>query len=247
MKRHLASAGLVLLLAAFAAGAARGQAARKLVINHFVSDPKQNTIVYVTDFDGTSPAVTVNFYDMDGNIMGQRKLTIPENATVPVYPHDVVKRRAVGSARVESSGGNILAEYWQIIEDREKNFNYSVGLPSHPADGWEKLIVQHYVSDPEVTSVIYLTNPQESAADVTLEFHDNGGNIVRSVTQSIPSNGSINLKPYDVVKRKVYGNVHISSPGVPVTGEYWQLVDTKVDGKEVRYVVAVPLQSIRSY
>jgi hypothetical protein len=247
MRQKMISAGFLLLLLAVAVRPIHGQSARKLVINHFVSDPKQNTIVYVTDFDGRSPSVAVNFYDLGGNIIGQKKMTLPENATIPVYPHEVIKRKDVGSVQIESSGGNILAEYWQIIKDEDENFSYSVGVPSHPATGWEKLIVQHFVSDPEVTSVIYVTNPQNSAADVSFAFHDNDGNIVRSVTKTIPSNGSINLKPFDEVKRKMYGNVHISSPGVPVVGEYWQLVDTEVDDKEVKYVVAVPLQSLRSF
>ncbi len=222
-----------------------GQAAPRVVINHFVSDPAQNTALYVTDTDGKAPDVTVNFYDEEGNIVGQKKMTLPQNGTAVLKPIDVVKRKTVGNVRIESTGGNIVAEYWQVI--KSEDISYSVAVPSHPAYGWHELIVQHYVSDPDVNSVIFLTNPQDSPADVTLKFHDESGSLVREYTQRIASNANATIKAFDVVKRKVYGNVHISSPAIAIVGEYWQKVDTKVEGKEVEYVVAVPLQSVIGY
>ena len=245
MRKQIILVGLLFIYPFLLVQQLHGQSARKVVINHFVSDPKQNTVLYVTDYDGKAPNVTVTFYDVGGNIVGQSKMVLPENGIVPLRPIDVVKRQTVGNIRIESAESNVVAEYWQVI--KTEDFSYSVVVPSHPAFGWEELIVQHFVSDPEVTSVIYLTNPQDRSTDVTLKFHDNNGNLVSNITRRIEANGTATVKPFEVIKRKVYGNVHISSPAVPIVGEYWQKVDTKVDGKEVKYVVTAPLQSVKSF
>ena len=83
---------LTAALVCFTGGALRAQASQTAVVNHFVSDPKQNTVLYITDFDGTAPDVTVYFYSNLGDIIGSKKLSIPRNSTIPLRPHDVVKR-----------------------------------------------------------------------------------------------------------------------------------------------------------
>ncbi len=223
----------------------------KLVLNHIVSDPNQVTRIYVTDFEGVAPEVTVTFYSEAGDIIGQRTMSIPRNGTVPVKPHDILQRAVVGNVRVDGHGAHIACEYWQIIEDKKNDFSYSIGVPGQAAGGHHNLIVQHFVADPDLNTIIFLTNPDDgSSAGVSLEFHDESGGVLAKVERTIDANATLVLKPYDVLKKKAYGNVHIKSSGAAVTGEYWQLVDVKRKDEKTgkkkveKYGVAIPLQSL---
>ncbi|MFQ6103730.1 MAG: hypothetical protein ACE5OP_05505 [Candidatus Glassbacteria bacterium] len=234
-----------------ASGWLRSQPSDTAVVNHFVSDPKQNTVLFITDFDGSAPDVTVYFYSNEGNIVGSKNLKIPRNSTVPVRPHDVVKRKENGNIRIMSKGGGIVAEYWQLVKTDEAE--YSVAVPAQPAGGHSSLILQHYVSDPDLNSVIFLTNPNESQASVTLEFNDKDGNLLGNATRTIAPNATLRVRPHDVLSKKAYGNVHIKATGAKIVGEYWQQEDQKVKDpktgktKEARYTVAIPIQSISSF
>ena len=229
--------------------AAQGLSQRpgQLVINHFVSDPDQITRLYVTDFEGVGPDVVATFYSEAGEIIGQKKVKLPANGTVPIKPFDVIQRRAVGNVRVDGRGAQIACEYWQIIE--HKDYSYSVATPGQPAEGYRHLVVQHFVSDPDLNTIIFLTNPsEESTASVSLEFHTEGGEVLSKVDRTIGPNATLVLKPFDVIQRRAYGNVYITASGANVTGEYWQLVDHKTkDGKKEQYAVAVPLQTLHLF
>jgi hypothetical protein len=230
------------VLVSFSLG--NSQEGGKLVINHFISDPDFVSRVYVTDFDGVGPEVVVTFYSEQGEIIGQKSVRLPQNGTVPLKPFDIIQRRAVGNVRIDGKGVHVAGEYWQIIEDED--FSYSVATPGQPATGNNDLIVQHFVSDPDLNTIIFLTNPNDGpSADVSLEFHSEGGEVLSRVERSIGPNATLVLKPFDVIQRRAYGNVHIKATGATVTGEYWQLVDVKKDGKEEKYGVAVPLQTLR--
>jgi hypothetical protein len=221
-----------------------------LVLNHFVSDPNQTTRIYVTDFEGVGPEVTVTFYSEAGDIIGQKRVQIPRNATVPIKPFEIVQRKAVGNVRIDGRGAHVSCEYWQIIETDD--FSYSVAVPGQWAEGHHDLVVQHFVSDPDLNTIIFLTNPNEGASsNVTLEFHAESGEVLGKTDRTIAANATLVLKPYDVLQKKAYGNVHIKASGAAVTGEYWQLVDVKRKDektgkkKEEKYAVAVPLQTFK--
>ena len=224
----------------------------QLVLNHFVSDPDFVTRIYVTDFEGVGPEVTLTFYSEAGDIIGQRTVRVPRNGTVPIKPHDIVQRKAVGNVRVDGKGAHVACEYWQIIETDD--FSYSIAVPGQWAPGHNDLIVQHFVSDPDLNTIIFLTNPSGgNSSSVTLEFRDEAGGLVGSTSRTVGPNATLVLKPYDVLKKKAYGNVHIKASGAPVTGEYWQLVDVKRKDektgkkKEEKYGVAIPLQALKPF
>jgi hypothetical protein len=114
-------------------------------------------------------------------------------------------------------------------------------------------VLQHFVSDPDLVSVIYLTNPQDRSASVTLEFNDANGNLLGNTTRNISPNATMKVLPHDILKKKAYGNVHVKATGAKIVGEYWQQEDQKVKdpktgkSKEMRYTVAVPIQSIAKF
>jgi outer membrane protein OmpA-like peptidoglycan-associated protein len=250
MKKRLP--GIFLLLIAIAALGAQNLLAmgsKRIVVNHFIADPKQTSVVYVTDASGNGADITANFYSMEGEIIGQKKTSVPANGTVSLLPMDIVKRKAFGRVVVESSTGRIIGEYWQVVETDDAK--YSVAVPAQPALGRDRLVVQHFVSDPEVTSAIYISESQgKGSVPVTLEFFDTSSSLLSKISQTIPANGTIAVKPHDVLKRKVVGSVLITTGGGPIVGEYWQVVNGKfpdpITGKEKKtnYGVGVSLQGM---
>jgi hypothetical protein len=241
---------LAVILSLAAGGQLTAQPTKVAVVNHYVSDPETNTVLFITDFEGTAPDVNVVFYDNDGNIVGTKRVSLPRNATVPVRPYDVVKRKETGNIRIESEGGGIVAEYWQVISTDEAN--YSVAVPAQPADGYENLVLQHFVSDPALTCRIFLTNPSDAQTSVRLEFNDAGGNLLGDSSGTLGPNATMRVDPHQVLGKKTYGNVHITVSGPGIVGEYWQQEDQKVKDpktgktKDMRYTVAVPIQSVAS-
>ena len=134
---------LAAVLSLAVGGRLSSQPSDTTVVNHFVSDPKQNTVLFITDFEGSAPDVTVFFYSNDGNIVGSKSLSIPRNSTVPIRPNDVVKRKENGNIRITSKGGGIVAEYWQLV--KTDDYEYSVAVPAQPIGGHSNLILQHFV------------------------------------------------------------------------------------------------------
>ncbi len=249
-RQAITTAALAALLSLAAGGLLTAQPTKVAVVNHYVSDPETNTVLFITDFEGTAPSVNVTFYDNDGNIVGTTRINVPRNGTVPVRPHDVVKRKETGNIRIDSDGGGIVAEYWQVISTDEAN--YSVAVPAQPADGYTNLVLQHFVSDPDLNCRIFLTNPHDAQTSVRLEFNDSGGNLLGDSSGTLGPNATMRVDPHEVLGKKTYGNVHITVSGPGITGEYWQQEDQEVKDpktgkkKDMRYTVAVPIQSVAS-
>ena len=222
------------------------QGSKRIVVNHFIADPKQTSRLYITDASGTGADVVVNFYSVDGDIIGQKKTEVPANGTVTLDPMDIVKRKTYGRVVVESKRGRILGEYWQIVDADEAK--YSVAVPAQPALGRDRLLVQHFVSDPEVNSLIYVSESKGgTSVPVSIEFYDESSFLLSRISRTIPPNGTITLKPHDILRRKVVGSVYIITEGGPIVGEYWQLVRGKFPDprtgktRKMNYGVAVPL------
>jgi len=225
-----------------------GQGSKRIVLNHFIADPDQRTRVYITDADGVGQDVTLTFYGETGDIIGQKRMSLPSNGTVVVNPFDVIKRRAYGKAVAEASS-RIIGEYWQIVETEKAG--YSVAVPLQPALGHDRLLVQHFVSDPDLTSNIYISDTRgKGDIPVEIAFFDESSNLLSKINRTIPSNGSLTIKPWSVLQKKVVGSAHITTKGGPIVGEYWQIVSGKFEdpkkGKKrfMNYAVAVSLDGI---
>jgi outer membrane protein OmpA-like peptidoglycan-associated protein len=221
------------------------QGSRRIVLNHFIADPDQRSIVYITDAEGVSQDVKVNFLDERGDIIGQKKISLPPNGTVPIKPFDVIQRRAYGKVVAEASS-RVLGEYWQIIETEDSG--YSVAVPFQAAIGHDRLLVQHFVSDKGLTANIYISDTR-GRGDIPVEiaFYDERSALLSTINRTVPSNGSITIKPWDVLKKKAVGSAYIISKGGPIVGEYWQIVSGKFKdpktGKDffTNYAVGLPL------
>lgn len=236
---------LTLLPLVFSGSVLLAQGSERIVLNHFIADPDQRSRVYITDAQGTSQEVTLTFYSEAGDIIGQRRFSLAANGTVTINPFDVIQRRAYGKAVAEASA-RILGEYWQIVETEDAG--YSVAVPLQAALGHDRLLVQHFVSDPNVTSNIYISDTRGKAdIPIEIEFYDESSNLLSKISRTVPSNGSVTVKPWDVLQKKVVGSAHIRTLGGPIVGEYWQIVSGKFEDPKTRkrrfvnYAVGVPL------
>lgn len=221
------------------------QGSKRIVFNHFISDPKQTSVLYITDAQGMDSNVEVNFYSNSGEIIGQKKTRVPADGTISIKPIDVVKRVANGKAVVVSRGGRVIGEYWQLVETKE--FKYSVAVPGQPALGRDVLFIQHLVSDPNVTSVIFVSDTRnEGSVPIDIELFDESGGMMAKTDEVIPSGGTVAIRPHDILRKKTVGSARITTRGGPIVGEYWQFVSGKFKdpetGKEekINYCVAVP-------
>ncbi len=221
------------------------QGSRRIVLNHFIADPDQRSIVYITDAEGVSQDVKVNFLDESGDIIGQKRISLPPNGTVHIKPFDVIQRRAYGKVVAEASA-RVLGEYWQIIETKDSG--YSVAVPFQAALGHDRLAVQHFVSDKDLTANIYISDTR-GRGDIPVEiaFYDERSALLSTINRTVPSNGSITIKPWDVLQKRTVGSAYIVSKGGPIVGEYWQIVSGKFEdpktGKDfyTNYAVGLPL------
>jgi outer membrane protein OmpA-like peptidoglycan-associated protein len=240
--RKICLAFLALLLSSSLLNA---QGSRRIVLNHFIADPDQRSIIYITDADGINQSATVTFYTEQGEIIGQKKVNLSPNGTAWIKPFDVIQRRAYGKVVAEASA-RVLGEYWQIVETDDSG--YSVAVPFQPALGHDRLLVQHFVSDKDLTSNIYVSDTRgKGDIPVEISFYDEGSNLLAKVDRTVPSNGSVTVKPWTVLGKKAVGSAYVVSKGGPIVGEYWQIVSGKFQdpktGKSrfTNYAVGLPL------
>jgi outer membrane protein OmpA-like peptidoglycan-associated protein len=97
--------------------AAVGPGATKLVCQHFVADPAIESYIVVADAEGTGPTVYVEFYNDAGELAGQTKIAIPKFGKFSIQPYDLVgSKKMTGVAYIQTEGGKITGEYWQVSE-----------------------------------------------------------------------------------------------------------------------------------
>jgi outer membrane protein OmpA-like peptidoglycan-associated protein len=100
--------------------AAVAPGATMLVCQHFVADPNIESYLVVADAEGTGPTVYVEFYSDQGDLAGQTKVSIPKNGKFSIQPYALVgNKKMTGVAYIQTEGGKITGEYWQVSE-REK-------------------------------------------------------------------------------------------------------------------------------
>lgn len=92
------------------------------------------------------------------------------------------------------------------------------------AQGSDKFIINHFVSDPKVINTyLVITDVEGRGPKVTLSFYDNNGTLVGTGRELIQPFGKLNLDCGKYVNNKtVNGTVHIQADGGNVVAEYWQ-------------------------
>ncbi len=92
------------------------------------------------------------------------------------------------------------------------------------AQGSERYIINHFVSDPKVIeSHLVITDVEGKGPIVTMKFYDNAGKLLGEGKELIQPFGKLNLNPGKYVNNSVVnGTIHIESAGGNIVAEYWQ-------------------------
>jgi len=226
--RHVPSVisrmALVVLTLAALLVSAHGQSGKSLIVNHFVSDPAvvEGHLV-IADVEGSGASVNLSFYDESGHLEGKGSETIPANGKINVSPEKYVKgAKMIGTVHISASKP-VAGQYWQFYKDKNLGWK-DIAVPAAVAPGSTKLICQHFVSDPGIESYIVIADANGSEASVYIEFYSDNGDLAGQTKVTIPANGKVSVKPYDLVgKKKLTGVAYIQSESGRITGEYWQV------------------------
>lgn len=224
-----AAALLVFTTGAFAQGG------KNYIINHFVADASVvEAHLVITDVEGNGPVVNLSFYDGKGKLVGSGKEVIQPFGKLNLDPTKYVKGTVNGTVHIASTGGNVVAEYWQFYKKDADSWKNTT-TTGFEKPGFTKLVCPHFVADQSVEAYIVIANTGSSDATVDLKFYDDDGNEVGKRRELVEGNGKVILKPTDYVSKKTTGVVHITASGGRVTGEYWQAEGSK------KYQLAVPM------
>jgi outer membrane protein OmpA-like peptidoglycan-associated protein len=220
------------------AGSAFGQAAKTLIINHFVSDPSEiEGHLVVTDVAGKGGSVTVSCYNEAGVLAGKGTEAIPPGGKINVNPDKYVKgKKMIGTIRVTGKQP-MVGQYWQFYNTPALGWK-NIAVPAAAAPGSTRLICQHFVADSDVESYLVVADADGKAKTVYVEFYSDEGELASQKSFNIPANGKISIQPYMLVgSKKMTGVAYIQTDGGTVTGEYWQVEPNK------KYQVAHAMQS----
>jgi len=214
----------------------------QLVVNYFDSDPdKYETHLVITDVEGAGPVVNVLVYDAEGTLLDQQFYFLPIFGKVNYNPAaHIGNKKFRGSIRILSDGGNVAAQYWQFYRDEDESA-FNTAIPASDAAGSSALLVQHFVSDPNIDAKLIFVNPSgDSAATVAVTFYLDSGKQLTRDKHRIPPNGCIVLNPFEENEGLIKTGVAYCEvlSGRTITGEYWQASERE------RYQISLPMEII---
>lgn len=94
--------------------------ATKLICQHFVADPQIESYIVVADAEGSGPTVYVDCYNDQGELAGQKRISIPKYGKLSIEPLDLVGgKKMTGVAYIQTEGGKVTGEYWQVSKNEE--------------------------------------------------------------------------------------------------------------------------------
>lgn len=88
----------------------------------------------------------------------------------------------------------------------------------------DQLVVNHFVSDPDVYEThLVITDVEGAGPVVNVLIYDEKGSLLGQQTFFLPTFGKINYNPADQLGRKIFtGTLRIISDGGNVAAQYWQ-------------------------
>jgi hypothetical protein len=241
--------GAICLIVLFAA-AAQAQTGKNLIINNFVSDPANiETHVVISDVDGIGPNIKISIFSEDGRLIYERyerlnpfgKLNYNPLTYLNAYQHGFNQNPVFhGTLRIESDGGNLIGQYWEMHKDSKKGY-MNIAVPAADGDGYDKLVCQHFVSDKSIESELIIANAEATRpVSVNVKFYSDNGGMVAQDNYIIQANGIRRISPFKATKQtRMTGTAYVVVVGAgKITGEYWQ------GAPEERYQIALPLEGV---
>lgn len=247
--KHLLFASLI-VGCVITLSSSHAQIGKDLIINNFHFDPaKIENHLVISDVDGISQNIRISIVDEAGKIVYERyetlkafgKLNYNPFVHVNTFNHGYnTNPNFRGSIRIEAQNGSVAGQYWEMYKEKASAFN-NIAVPAADANGYDKLVCQHFVSDKGIDAAIVIANAEpkrETKVDLKL-FSDEGG-LIASGSYTIPANGVVRLDPYKLTRsQQITGTAYITVVGAgKVTGEYWQASPNE------RYRIALPLEGV---
>jgi len=231
-------------------GGAYAQVGQKLVINNFRFNPNEiETHLVISDVDGIGPNIKISIFSDDGRLVYERyetlnsfgKLNYDPMTHVNAFQHGFNQNPVFhGTVRIESDGGNIVGQYWEMVKDSRQSYK-NIATPAADGVGYDKVVCQHFVSDKSVDAAIVVANAEANRpVTVNVKFYSDEGGLTATDKQIIQPNGIITIDPWKATKGlRMTGTAYIVVVGAgKITGEYWQ------GSAEEKYQVALPLEGV---
>lgn len=239
-----------LLITITVSHAAMAQMSQKIIVNNFVSDPEEIEVkLLISDVDGVGPNIKVSIYNEDGRLVFEMFETLPAFGKFAFIPSQFQQKFQHGfnqkpifngSIVVESQGGNIIGQFWQMHKKNESR-TMTLAIPAGDGSGHEKLTCQHFVSDKNIDSKLIITNVEGiRPVIVMVKYYADAGGLNASERLTIQPNSVQSIDVYKSNKGiKLTGTAYIEVVGNGnVTGEYHQ------KSEKEKYQIILPLLGV---
>lgn len=200
------------------------------LVRHLMSNT-QRTTVAVQNTTGTTAAVTVTFYNLDGSTADTQNLQIEGHRTAYLDTDDLFSNGTfVGSARVSSSQNIAVAAQTLYFKDTAAFEGTTAGESDSTLFLSQAARKVKVVGGPVSWSEIFVRNNGGSATDVTLDFYSTDGTLVHSATAAgVPQNGTAQFilkdAAFDPLGANFNGWVKVRSSGQPLTATSLQAMN----------------------
>jgi hypothetical protein len=248
--RLLKVAALMIIIALSVSTTLLAQGSKKLIFSNFKSDPENvETHIIISDVDGVGPNVKISIYNEEGRLVYERyetlkafgKLNYNPVAFLNAYQQGYNQNpKFRGTIRMESDGGNIIAQYLETTTAKVKLYAGTAICASN-GEGYTNLTCQHFVSEKGVDAGIFVSNLEtDRSVKIYVKFYSDNGGLLATENQLIQPNGMAFLNPYKITKGlRSSGTAYISVVGAgKIVGEYWQTPSGE------RNYLALPLDAV---
>ena len=86
-----------------------------------------------------------------------------------------------------------------------------------------KLVVNHFVSNSDVPTYVYVTDVEGKGPAVILYFYTMDGELIKKTSVLVPTYGTEWIEIHQLLKGTYEGSIVIESSGGNIAGEYWHL------------------------
>ena len=252
LKTRALIAGMILAIAALCLSStqAHAQTGKKLIVTLLpMSDERAETHVVISDVDGVGPNIKLSIFSEDGRLVYERyetlntfgKINYNPLTYMNAYQHGYNQHpKFKGTLRIESDGGNIIGQYWEMHKDKKRSY-MNTAVPAADGEGYDKLVCQHFVSDKTIDASIVVANAEANRpVTINVKLYSDDGGLVATEQFIIQANGIVRIDPFKVTKGvKMTGTAYMVVVGAgKVTGEYWQ------GSTSEKYQIALPLEGV---
>jgi hypothetical protein len=226
------------------------QVGKSLIINRFLSDPTNiETHVVISDVDGVGPNIKIGIYNEQGKLVYESYKTLQAFGKLNYNPVEYLNAyqfgynqnpKFSGSVRIESDGGNLVGQYWEMHKKTAESFK-NIALPASDGAGFDRLACQHFVSDRGIDAALVVSNVDGTRpVTIDVKFYSDNGGLVATENRVIEANGIVRIDPFKATKGvKMTGTAYVVVVGAGrITGDYWQASEKE------QYQVALPLEGV---